>query len=1101
MMLRHAPRLAALLAIFGAIGMTAGAAAAEGRLLRVGPRGEEYRTIQEAVKAAGPGDTVLVSGGVYREGVAFPRPGEPGRPITVVAVRNQVVVVSPGRPLEGRPEPVEGHPNVFRWVMDAEARDAFAARIQSVGIWEASSHLRLVRTPSLAACEGRLASWHYDAAAKDLYVRSGGAAAARDLPYVVEDAARPCFDVSQPHIVLDGLQMAFGAHGALVHKKAAHVTIRNCRAYCNRSAGFHVTGDDHVVEGNEVFRNNQYGIQLRHGVNRVRVAGNTCRLNGPNNGETTDTSVPTDLGIYSKGEYVVFEGNIVIGLHQCAFRNKFGGNNTNVFRRNVVRGFFDCAASCVENNTILVNGLGSRHGFFPERVNPRPPGDAEAVDPSGEWRRMNVFHPVFDKEAPCFADPAYLDFRLQAASPYLGRGAFPERGALLYVDPANGDDAHDGRSEARALKTLGRAMERAHPGYTVYLAPGEYEESLRIMVSGLGEREPFRIRAGGRSPRVVLKGGIVAEKARHVAIEGVTVLGATRLSGCSDVAMSHCVIAGGPAALDVSGCEDVRLDHLTVAGDETGLRVEKSRGVALINSLFARAKTAVVCDAASAGGLYEDWNVYGTPAWRVGEADLRGLDEWRKAIGSGAQSRVASVDLQDGFALPLGSALSYAAADVTHIGARPAPPAERLEIRDLRAAAVTPMSASLTWRTPRGPTESRVAAQPADGGETVTVEPITTFQVMGEFFDQTMRTSAFFTADRHATLSGLKPGKTYDVTVTVMDPERGFANSANLRLTAPEAARQGRVLHVSPEGNDEADGLGPERAWKTLRKAASEAGPGDRVVVHPGVYRETLRPRVSGTREQPVVFESREPGAAVIDLMQNLTAGIEAVNVDYVHVRGFRIINGVFSMGHNALVANGRGVRISSCQATYPPKSSFAKLALGHGGLVASDAPDLIVDNNVFVCGYVGVGVSNSPGARIIGNVIVGEGNYGVVIIPGDPEDAYVIANNIFYRAIMGYKTGPNIWVMNLKAKVRSDHNLFWFPPGFKSTIGKLPDTDRVVTLAEWQRATGLDAHSVMDRPEFVDPERGDFRLAPGSVGLRLADDGGVVGIRPGYGR
>lgn len=46
-----------------------------------GTKGQPFKTISRAAQEAHPGDTVLVFGGVYRERVAPPRGGEPGRPI------------------------------------------------------------------------------------------------------------------------------------------------------------------------------------------------------------------------------------------------------------------------------------------------------------------------------------------------------------------------------------------------------------------------------------------------------------------------------------------------------------------------------------------------------------------------------------------------------------------------------------------------------------------------------------------------------------------------------------------------------------------------------------------------------------------------------------------------------------------------------------------------------------------------------------------------------------------------------------------------------------------------------------------------------------
>ena len=64
-----------------------------------------------------------------------------------------------------------------------------------------------------------------------------------------------------------------------------------------------------------------------------------------------------------------------------------------------------------------------------------------------------------------------------------------------------------------------------------------------------------------------------------------------------------------------------------------------------------------------------------------------------------------------------------------------------------------------------------------------------------------------------------------------------------------------RTLTVSVDGNGD---------FKTISAAAEVAGPGDVVLVSPGVYREEVRVAVGGTTNAPVVFRSATRGAAVI---------------------------------------------------------------------------------------------------------------------------------------------------------------------------------------------------------------------------------------------
>jgi hypothetical protein len=59
-----------------------------------GTLGEPFRTIQEAADRAGPGDTVVIRGGTYRETVRPSRSGDAGEPIVFRAYDNESVTVS-----------------------------------------------------------------------------------------------------------------------------------------------------------------------------------------------------------------------------------------------------------------------------------------------------------------------------------------------------------------------------------------------------------------------------------------------------------------------------------------------------------------------------------------------------------------------------------------------------------------------------------------------------------------------------------------------------------------------------------------------------------------------------------------------------------------------------------------------------------------------------------------------------------------------------------------------------------------------------------------------------------------------------------------------
>ncbi len=87
-----------------------------------------------------------------------------------------------------------------------------------------------------------------------------------------------------------------------------------------------------------------------------------------------------------------------------------------------------------------------------------------------------------------------------------------------------------------------------------------------------------------------------------------------------------------------------------------------------------------------------------------------------------------------------------------------------------------------------------------------------------------------------------------------------------------------------------------------------------------------------------------------------------------------------------------------------------------------------------------------------------------------------------FERNIVYWKEGPLLGSNWSGTNYELDSNLYWNAAGQPVRFQKM-------TLEEWQKK-GQDVHSLIADPLFVNPEKGDFRLRPGSPALK-------VGFRP----
>ncbi len=149
---------------------------------------------------------------------------------------------------------------------------------------------------------------------------------------------------------------------------------------------------------------------------------------------------------------------------------------------------------------------------------------------------------------------------------------------------------------------------------------------------------------------------------------------------------------------------------------------------------------------------------------------------------------------------------------------------------------------------------------------------------------------------------------------------------------------------------------------------------------------------------------------------------------------------------------------------------AFNRVVQGQG-LSISGSSDVVVENNIFY-GNEGaaVGIGGAPGKREYGNDFVKCNNCRV--------ERNVMAGNFFALDM----TGP---IPKYCENNRSDRNLFW---AWKAEQPVMLD-GKPISLDAWRQATGNDTRSLVADPLFVDPERLDFRLKPGSPAKKIGFD------------
>ena len=273
--------------------------------------------------------------------------------------------------------------------------------------------------------------------------------------------------------------------------------------------------------------------------------------------------------------------------------------------------------------------------------------------------------------------------------------------ATLYV-AADGDDANDGLSRRKPLKTLTAASLAAAPGDTVLVAPGVYAEAFHLWCGGLSKERRLTFRSEGPREAVIdcesirIK-AIQAKGVKHVTVDGfrfarlVTApgTGAVEVTEVEDFALvnnafdrigrivsNRLFIAWHSRDLLVRGnffdrgfygvttvtCRDVTIDHNTFYGNGiTGIQfgAKSERGPArarITNNIFMdtvkpnkRNPAVCICYAPSAK-LVCDHNLYGRDrAKNMALFGYRWTPGYAKRIGWGEQNAMTVEELRKRF--------------------------------------------------------------------------------------------------------------------------------------------------------------------------------------------------------------------------------------------------------------------------------------------------------------------------------------------------------------------------------------------------------------------------------------------------------------------
>lgn len=428
----------------------------------------------------------------------------------------------------------------------------------------------------------------------------------------------------------------------------------------------------------------------------------------------------------------------------------------------------------------------------------------------------------------------------------------------------------------------------------------------------------------------------------------------------------------------ISGCEGLRIEFCTLGGLwvrespkvhvthnwlRGPLRVENSPEGSFVSNLIAERQM----DAASQNGLWVHSNVTTAP-----EGDV--LPDDSPLIGRGLHGSTIGPFVRLSRTRPL--------------------PISQVAVHD-----VTPTTATLEWSTP-----TQAAETTLEWGDTKIETP---------------------RGSQHSvSLSGLQPGKAYEFRVTSRrkDEQRLFtthqppadttqAVSETQTVTTATAASPARTLHVPGD-------------FPTISAAADAARAGDTVLIHAGVYEETVRIRSSGDAGAPITFAAA-PGEIVwMDGSDRFRATAfilphkHHIILDGLRFRHFRFAP---ELGPIIRITGGSHHIIRRCFHDGRELEGYV------GTLIAADkVTNLLIENSVFIGGMnEAISLNACPEATVRHCVFYNNFLRALTAHMDTPDVLLHFHHNLVCDSIPSKVKNALLRIWHADA-LRSDHNVFY---------------------------------------------------------------------------
>jgi len=328
---------------------------------------------------------------------------------------------------------------------------------------------------------------------------------------------------------------------------------------------------------------------------------------------------------------------------------------------------------------------------------------------------------------------------------------------------------------------------------------------------------------------------------------------------------------------------------------------------------------------------------------------------------------------------------------------------------------------------------------------------------------------------------------------------------------APETG-EARAWHVDPGGREGAAGTAGA-PLRTIQAAVDRARPGDTILLHPGLYTESVRIDHGGVAGRPITLRATERWKAILDGARRHDEMIRIENAAHIVIRDLEVR---WYKAFGIHVLKSPDVRVEGCRIWNAHRTGSWPEG---NGVRVEQSPRFAAVHNVAFNQERGFDLRWSPEATITGNTAVGN-LYAAVTFLYSIEGSTCTNNNFTYQgndAIVIVEREGGVGRLSTLILDYNNYGLTLVPGADEKELPHLVPRDkdkplrieskaivyweedrapfrRFRTMEAWREFSSLDAHSIFADPLFVDAVAGDFRVERNSPNRGAGKDGADIG-------